>query len=892
MMNWHAHSANDTLLHYTSNAHRGLSSDEAAARLEKDGPNELPEAKRRGPIGRLIAQINSPLIYVLIVAGTITFLLDDYLDTWVIGAVVVINAIIGFIQEGKAEKALDAVRGLLADHAVVIRDGATNDIVARDLVVGDVIQLESGSKVPADARLVHVRNLAVAEALLTGESVPVSKHTDPVGDTVPLGDRTSMVYAGTLVTSGTATAVVTATATDTELGKIGTLVGEVGTIKTPLSKRLDRFATQITAAILIIGAAAFAYGYLILGTPTTDLFLSVVGLAVAAIPEGLPAIVTIVLAIGTRAMASTGALIRRLPAVESLGSVSIIWSDKTGTLTQNEMTVASVVTATGRLDVTGTGYGPNGVFLSGDDETDPNRDDTVMTLITAGVLCNRAEIRHESSGDYVAVGDPTEAALVTLGMKAGLSRGGLIADAPMVDQIPFESERRFMATLHDHPGEGNRTVWLKGAPERIFDLATTQWGGAELDLDWWQDEATRLAKKGQRVLAIAGATWDADREFPDDNIPTGIALIGLVGVIDPPREAARDAILACQQAGISVKMITGDHIVTAAVIGAQLGLNADTPLSGSEIDHLDDAQLLERIEHTDVIARANPEHKLRLVKLVQSAGYQAAMTGDGVNDAPALQAADIGVAMGKKGTDAARQASDLVLTDDRFETIEKAVERGRVVFDNIKKSMLFILPTNLGEAGIILVALVAGWMMPITASQILWVNMVTAVTLSLALVVERAEGGLMARPPRPANEPLITARLLGRIILVGVLLLATTLSVFWWQIGVGASVEQARTAAVAMLVVAEVWYLFNARRFTQSGFTRETFLGSRMALLTVGILVALQLGFTYLPFMNDLFGTAPLTLDIWLVTIALGGALFVVVEIEKWLWRKRGVNSF
>lgn len=892
MTMWHARSSEDVLEHGDSNAHRGLTSAVAAGRREKHGPNALPEAQRRGPIRRFVAQINSPLIYVLIAASVVTFLLDDYLDTWVIAGVVVINAIIGFVQEGKAEKALDAVRGLLADHAVVIRDGVSQNIVARGLVVGDVIQLESGSKIPADARLIDVRNLAVAEATLTGESVPVVKHTHPVGEDVPLGDRTSMVYAGTLVTAGTATAVVTAVGTDTELGKIGTLVDEVGTIRTPLSKRLDRFATQITAAILIIGGAAFAYGYLILGTPTTDLFLSVVGLAVAAIPEGLPAIVTIVLAIGTRAMASAGALIRRLPAVESLGSVSIIWSDKTGTLTQNEMTVASIVTATTRLEVTGTGYGPEGVFLVGGDEVAPESNDTVMALITAGTLCNRAEVRREPSGSYLAVGDPTEAALMTLGMKAGLSRSGLLATTPLVDLIPFESERRFMATLHDRPGDGDRTVWVKGAPERIFDLATSEWGGAGLDVDRWTEEANRLAKKGQRVLAIAGATWSSTRDFPADNALSGISLIGLVGVIDPPRDAAKEAIAACHAAGIRVKMITGDHIVTASVIGGQLGLDVNAPLSGSEIDHLDDAQLLERIEHTDVIARANPEHKLRLVTLAQSAGYQVAMTGDGVNDAPALQAADIGVAMGKNGTDAARQASDLVLTDDRFETIEKAVERGRVVFDNIKKSMLLILPTNLGEAGIILVALVAGWMMPITASQILWVNMVTAVTLSLALVVERAEPGLMARPPRPANEPLITQRLLGRIVLVGVLLMATTLGVFWWQIGVGASIEQARTAAVAMLVVAEVWYLFNTRRFTQSGFTVETFLGNTMALIAVGALLALQLAFTYAPFMNDLFGTQPLTAEIWGVTVVLGATLFAVVEGEKWLWRKRGVNSF
>ena len=891
-MMWHAQSIDTVIDGVRSDAHRGLTSEDAARRLAEDGPNSLPEAKRRTPLMRFLHQFHSPLIYVLIVAGTVTFLLEDYLDTWVIGGVVIINAIIGFIQEGKAEAALDAVRGLLADHAVVIRDGKTVDVLAKDLVVGDLITVESGTKIPADARIVSSTNLAVAEAALTGESVPVQKNSAEVTEDKSLGDRSSMLYAGTLVTTGTATAVVVATATDTELGKIGTLVDNVGVIKTPLAKRLDTFALQITIAILAIGGVSFAYGYFVLDTATTELFLSVVGLAVAAIPEGLPAIVTIVLAIGTRAMASNGALIRRLPAVESLGSVSIIWSDKTGTLTQNEMTVASVVTASGNYTVEGIGYGPEGAFVTESGDVTPDQDTGLVDLIRAGVLCNKAEVSQDTSGDWVAVGDPTEAALVTLGMKAGVARSTLLAETPLVDQIPFESERRFMATLHDREESADRVAWVKGAPERIIDMASAQWGGGQWDPDHWHDQANQLAKKGQRVLALAGAAFSPSEGFADDMSVPGLQLIGLVGVIDPPREAARQAIAACQTAGVRVKMITGDHTVTASVIGEQLGLNANDPLSGQEIDYLTDSELIERLETTDVIARANPEHKLRLVTLSQRIGYQVAMTGDGVNDAPALQAADIGVAMGKNGTDAARGASDLVLTDDRFETIEAAVERGRVVFDNIKKSMAFILPTNLGEAGIILVALFAGWLMPITASQILWVNMVTAVTLSLALVVERAERGLMSRPPRAANEPLITRRLLERIIFVGLLLMGSTLGVFWWQLLGGASIEQARTAAVTMLVVAEIFYLFNARRFTQTGLTIETFLGNRVALLTVSVLVLLQLGFTYLPFMNDLFGTVPIGLDIWAVAGGLGVLLFGLVEVEKWLWRKRGVNSF
>lgn len=890
-MNWHALSVDDAIAKTETNQHRGLGADEAAARLVANGPNALPEGKPRGPFMRLVAQFHSPLIYVLIAGAIITFLLEDYLDTWVIGVVVVVNALIGYIQEGKAEKALDAVRGLLADQAVVIRDGTTHTISARGLVVGDIVQVESGSKVPADCRVLEARNLSAAEASLTGESVPVGKHVHEVTEDAPLGDRSSMLYAGTLVTTGVATAVVVGTGTDTELGRIGVLVDEVGSVRTPLTRRLDRFAGQITFAITLIGAIAFVYGYFVLDYAPGELFILAVGLIVAAIPEGLPAILTIVLAIGTRAMAKNRALIRRLPAVESLGSVSIIWSDKTGTLTQNEMTVASVVTDAGSVAVTGIGYAPEGELEVGGAPVSPGDHPGLQELLEAALLCNRADVRKNDAGDYVAVGDPTEAALVSLALKGGLSRSGLVAKYPQVDQIPFESDRRFMATLHDVPG-GGRIVWLKGAPERVLELTEASWDRSPLDHDVWHSRANELAKKGQRVLAIAGATWSDGQDFDGDQAIAGLRMLGLVGVIDPPREAAKEAIATCQEAGIAVKMITGDHLMTAAAIGKELGLEVGTPLSGSEIDHLDDRELAERIQSTDVIARANPEHKLRLVQLVQGLGFQVAMTGDGVNDAPALQAADIGVAMGKNGTDAARSASDLVLTDDRFETIEQAVERGRIVFDNIKKSMLHILPTNFGEIMILLTALFAGWVLPITVSQILWINLIIAVTIALAFVVEKAEPNLMKRPPRPANEPLLTGRFMSRLVLIALLISVTTLWVFDWMIAGGASVEEARAAAVTMVVVAEIFYLFNVRRFTASGFTLETFTGNRVAVGASVLLLLLQMVFLYLPAMNILFGTAPIGPGTWGVIVGLGAMIFVVVEGEKWLWRRRGVSSF
>jgi len=890
-MTWHALSPDDVIRGVDSHGLSGLSAEAAAMRLEQNGPNALQQGRRRGRLKRIASQFHSPLIYVLMVAAVVTFLLDDYLDTWVIGVVIFVNALVGYIQEGKAEKALDAIRGLLADQAVVIRDGRKVTISAVDLVVGDVIQLESGSKVPADARLLEARNLSAAEASLTGESVPVAKQIEPVAQAAPLGDRTSMIYAGTLITAGNATAVVVAVGADTELGRIGVLVDEVGTVKTPLTKRLDRFAVQITAAIVLIGALAFIYGYLVLDYEAGDLFLLAVGLIVAAIPEGLPAVMTIVLALGTRAMAKDNALIRRLPAVESLGSVSVILSDKTGTLTQNEMTVASVVTASDDLAVSGIGYAPEGELLNGGAAVSIADSPELAALVEAVLLCNRADVRQSETGDFIAVGDPTEAALITLAMKAGASRSGLRAQYPEVNQIPFESERRFMATIHESP-EGGRQVWLKGAPERVLELAEVAWDGTELDRQLWLERADALAAKGQRVLAVAGATWLDGEDFDDESEPKNLRLVGLVGVIDPPREAAKAAIATCQTAGIDVKMITGDHLLTATTIGRELGLRVGTPLSGSDIDSLNDEELTERIKNTDIIARANPEHKLRLVRLIQALGFQVAMTGDGVNDAPALQAADIGVAMGKNGTDAARSASDLVLTDDRFETIEKAVERGRIVYDNIKKTMLHMLPTNFGEILILLTALVAGWVLPITVSQILWVNLIIAVTIALALVVEKAEPNLMSRPPRPAGEPLLTRRFLSRVILIALLIAGSTLWVFEWMLAGGASLQEARTAAATMVVVAEMWYLFNVRRFTASGFTLETFTGNRVAVGASMLLIAFQLAFVYLPPMNELFGTAPIASQEWAVIVLLGAVIFAIVEIEKWLWRRAGVSVF
>jgi magnesium-transporting ATPase (P-type) len=863
---------------------RGLVAAEVRTRLDRFGPNRLPDERRRGPLARLAAQFNNPLILVLIVAGVVTALLEHYLDAAVILGVVVINAVIGFVQEGRAEGALEAVRAMLATRATVLREGQRHEVDATDVVPGDVVLLESGDRVPADLRLFRVHNLRVEESALTGESVPSEKSTNPVDPESGIGDRHCVAYSGTLVVYGQARGVVVATGARTEVGRIGAMVGQTPALATPLTKRLDQFARQITAFILIVGLGAFTYATLLGGMAALEAFLAVVGLAVAAIPEGLPAIITIVLAIGTRAMAADRAIVRRLPAVETLGSVSAICSDKTGTLTRNEMTAVRILLPDAELAVTGAGYAPDGAIIEpgGDDDVADRAD--VQQLAVAALLCNDAALTHDSTGAWHLAGDPTEGALVTLALKAGLDRAEVTAQMPRLDEIPFESENRYMATLH-HDHHGRRFVVVKGGPERVLAMC-----GLDVD-DGWADRIHGAAAAGERILALARADVPASVEALDvDDLPR-LDLLGMVGLLDPPREEAISAVSTCQSAGIRVVMITGDHAATALAIGRDLGLAGDQALTGEAIEELDDEELRAAAAGHDVIARASPEHKLRLVTAMQSDGAYVAMTGDGVNDAPALKAADIGVAMGGRGTDAAREASDIVLTDDNFATIAGAVLRGRVVFDNIKKALLFILPTNGGEAGLILIALLFGLTMPVTVGQILWVNMVTAVTLALALAFEPAEAGVMARAPRPPKQALITRPLGIRIAYVSVLMTLITLVAFEWEIIRGSSVDVARTTAVNVLVVGELLYLFNVRHFTGSALTVETFTGNRVAVWVSCVLIALQLAFTYAPPMQQVFHTAALGWASWAVILGLGVAKFLAVEAEKAFWRYRGVQQ-
>jgi magnesium-transporting ATPase (P-type) len=868
-------------------AGRGLAEEEVAARLARFGPNQMPQPHRRGPVVRFLEQFHNVLIYVLLGAAGVTALLGHWIDTAVIVGVVIINAVIGFLQEGKAERAIESIRDMLSLRADVLRDGRRIQVPASSLVPGDLVFLGSGDKVPADLRLVRVRNLWIQEAVLTGESVAVEKDIDPV-TAAALGDRHSMAYSGTVIASGQGFGVVVATGSATEIGRIGVMLAKLPGMTTPLLRQIAVFGRWLAGAILVLAALTFAYGVWAHGFTVSEMFLAAVALAVAAIPEGLPAIMTITLALGVERMARRNALIRRLPAVETLGSVSIICSDKTGTLTRNEMTAQTLVAAGRLYEVTGEGYDPHGDFCLDGSEVAPEHRTLLEEMARGALLCSDARVRQIDNA-WVVEGDPTEGALVTLAMKAGLDPQFEAKARPRTDEIPFESKHRFMATLH-HDHEGHGFIYVKGAPEHILGMCGAQrsnTGSEPLDSAYWQARMKEIAGRGQRVLALASkATVNAHRELQFGDLGQGLTLLGLFGLADPPRPDAIAAIARCRAAGVRVKMITGDHAETARAIARLVGLaNPDTVLTGSELDCISDAEFVRQVSEVDIFARTSPENKLRLVRAFQAAGRVVAMTGDGVNDAPALKQADIGVAMGINGTEAAKEASDMVLADDNFASIAHAVEEGRIVYDNLRKAILYILPTNGGEALTLIAAIALGQELPVTAVQILWVNMITAVTLALSLSFEQAESEVMRRPPRRAGEALLSGFLLWRIAFVSAIILAGTFGVFLWELDRGVDIATARTVAVNTLVMFEVFYLFNARFLLASSCTVGGIFGSRAVGIAIGLVLILQLLFTYSPPFQTLFGTRSLDMVMWgeVVTIAL--MVFFLVEIEKWVMR-------
>lgn len=888
---WHAMSVQDSL-DVLGTQLGGLDTDEADRRLRRYGPNRLPAARRRSAWHRLAAQFHNLLIYVLLAAGAVTALLRHWVDTGVILGVVVINALIGFLQEGKAERALEAIRDMLSLKATVLRAGHRSLVPADMLVPGDIVSIQSGDKVPADLRLVETRNLSVDEAVLTGESMPVVKSTAPTDVDLPIADRSCMAYSGTLVASGQGLGLVVATGPTTEIGRISAMLAEVRTLTTPLVRQMTTFGRWLTGAILGLAATTFIYGVWVRGYAASEMFLAGVGLAVAAIPEGLPAIMSITLAIGVQRMARRNAIIRRLPAVETLGAVTVICSDKTGTLTRNEMTVRHIATAAGCFEVSGVGYDPHGSFLLEGKDTPPGSYKDLMETLRAAVLCNDSA-RHPVNGQVS--GDPTEAALLVVGMKAGVDPSFERESWPRRDVIPFESVHRFMATLH-HDHTGHAVIYLKGAPERVLELCARQAvEGKDCDIDrgYWHAQIEALGARAERLIAVARkAAPFQQEELRFTDLESELTLLGLCGMLDPARQEAILAVRRCQEAGIRVKMITGDHLLTARAVGAQLEIgSARLALNGQQIESLGDAALTGEARDVDIFARVTPEHKLRLVRALQADGQVVAMTGDGVNDAPALKQADVGVAMGVKGTEVAKEAAEMVLADDNFASIAHAVEEGRTVADNLRKAILFILPTNGGEAFSLVAAIIAGTTLPITPLQILWVNMITAVTLALALPFEPTEPDAMRRPPRRPKEPLLTPFLLWRIAFVTVILVAGTFGLFLWERASGADVETARTVAVNTLVMFEAFYLLSARHFFGSALTREGLLGNRYALWAIALVSLFQILFTYATPMQHLFGTTAIDLAAWARILLVAASVLVLVEAEKALLR-RGTRDF
>jgi magnesium-transporting ATPase (P-type) len=791
------------------------------------------------------------------------------------------------VQEGKAEKAMAAIRRMLAPRASVLRDGDRRTVDGDTLVAGDIVLLEAGDKVPADLRLLRAHGLQIQEAILTGESVPVEKHTRPVASDTPVGDRVCMAYSGTLVTSGLGRGVVVATGMETEIGRISGMLSTVEMLATPLVRQMNVFARWLTVFILLIAAVLLVFGYFVAHFEFSEVFMAVVGLSVAAIPEGLPAVLTITLAVGVQAMARRNAIIRRLPAIETLGSVSVICTDKTGTLTRNEMMVASVVTQAHVFSLEGAGYEPQGVIKLNDAIVSGREHAILAELGRAAALCNDASL-HERDGVWTVAGDPMEGALLALSGKIGLDVRKELAAWTRTDAIPFDARHRFMATLnHDH--ENHAYVRVKGAPEQILAMCTQQRtvadGTEPIETAYWNEKAERIAAQGQRVLAFAVKPIPSENTILEfAGVEDELILIGLVGLIDPPRPEAIEAVAECHGAGIRVKMITGDHKGTAAAIGRQIGLqNSSTVLTGSDLDGLDDASLAAAVRGTDIFARTSPEHKLRLVMALQSHGMTVAMTGDGVNDAPALKRADAGIAMGMKGSEAAKEAAELVLADDNFASIVAAVREGRTVYDNIKKVISWTLPTNAGEAMTIVVALLLGLTLPITPIQILWVNLITAVTLGIALAFEPTEKDTMRRAPRLRSEALLTGELVWHIVLVSALFLCGVFGIYAYAVDRGYSLELARTMALNTLVVMEIFHLFFIRNIYGASLTWTAVRGTKMVWATVSAVTAAQFAITYVPLLQDVFATEGVSIFDGMLIVGIGVVLFAIIETEKQL---------
>lgn len=879
-ISWHSQTIESSLKELKTSL-LGLSRSKAKKRLSIYGRNEIEVGKKRSVWRRWANQFNNILIYILLFSVLITGFLQQWVDSSVILGVVFLNALIGYFQETKAEKAIESLKKMMTLEVTVIRDGKRERIKAAELVPGDIVLLSAGDKVPADLRLLKSHNMEIDEAILTGESLPVDKSFERVSEDTRLSERSSMAYSGTLITTGNGIGLVVATGDQTEIGKISRMLKRGAEFSTPLLRQITRFGHWLALIILSISILIFLFGIFVRHYPVNEMFIAAIAIAVSLVPEGLPAIISIALAVGVTRMARRHAIIRRLASVETLSSVTVICTDKTGTLTKNELTIQSIYTADDSYDVTGIGYNDDGKIQQANGSADSNA--ALSLLIRAGALCNDAELNYENER-WCLHGSPMDGALLSLGLKANIDLEIEKEEYPRTDIIPFDSQHKFMATLH-HDHEGNSYTFLKGAPEKILMLCSHQLSNQDkvsIDIAYWLEKINELAENGMRVLALAYRKNEGEQNtLTFENIKSNFVFLGIVGIADPPREEVFDAVASCHRAGITVKMMTGDHRLTAQAVAKQVGIESNSVLSGENIDVMSDKQLENIVEDIDIYSRMVPEHKLRLIKALRAKQHIVAMTGDGVNDSPALESADIGIAMGIKGTEVTKEASEMILADDNFASIKEAVKEGRNVYKNLKKAILFILPSNAGEGFSVLFAILFGYLLPITPLQILWANMVTAVTLALALAFDPPEKTLMKEKPRDPNEPLLSHFLLWRIGFVSILYVSCMFGLFAYEMSHSANINLARTMVVNVLVLLEIVYLLNCRRINRSVLTIQGVFGSKAVLIASFFVVCFQLAFTYLPFMQFLFKTQAIHFKQWLMCIVLAILVFLIIEAEK-----------
>ncbi|MFC1691435.1 calcium-translocating P-type ATPase, SERCA-type [Nanoarchaeota archaeon] len=872
----------------------GLTEEECKKRLEEYGPNELQQREKISPMQILVRQFTSFIVIILLAAIVISLLIGERLDAIVIAIIVVINGIFGFVQEYKAEKAIEALKKLTALKAKVIRNGKEMEIDSRDLVPGDIVLLETGSKIPADARLIEAVALQIEEASLTGESVPTKKHTFVLTGKLLVNDQANMVFMGTIVTKGRAKAIVTKTGMKTEFGKIAEKVQEVKEKLTPLQIKLKEFGKWLGYVTIGICVIVFLVGVLreFIGSGAVEIafvnemFLAAVALAVAAIPEGLPAIVTISLALGVKKMVKKNALLRQLPAVETLGCTNVICSDKTGTLTKNEMTVREIYANNSSIKVTGEGYEPEGRFVPAHHQKFDERD--IDLLLRIGVLCNDSKlVFDENEKRWGIFGDPTEGSLVVAAEKAGLKKEALEKHFPRIDEIPFDSERKRMTTIHTI--DSKKFAYVKGAPDMILEECTQiSINGRVTKLsDEYRkgilEQNEKFANKALRVLGFAYR--ELDEKYNVEEVENELVFVGLQAMIDPPREEVKEAIVKCRDAGINTVMITGDHKATAVAIAKELGLfkEGDKALAGAELDKLNDEQFIDIVDKVSIYARVSPEHKVKILEALKKKGHIVAMTGDGVNDAPALKKSDIGVSMGITGTDVAKEASDMVLVDDNFASIVNAVEEGRGIYDSIKMFVQYTLSSNLGEILVIFLAILIGWPLPLIAIQILWVNLLTDGLPGLALGLDPYDPDIMKRPPRKRKEKIITKEVIYNILIVGVVMMLGTLGMFY---GYGVDSLKAKSIAFTTLIM---FQLFNVMTYKAKNFKLE-FSRTRYLIGAVVISIVLQFAVLYLPFLNTAFKTVPLGIVDWVGVVLVSCTLFVILEARKMYIAKKAVE--